>query len=40
MLYHHIDDLEKLQKVITDTKKQFIDCLQQIKTLGVEKEHC
>jgi hypothetical protein len=24
--------------VIADTEKQFIDCLQQIKTLGEEKE--
>jgi DNA-binding ferritin-like protein (Dps family) len=26
--------------VIADTEKQFIDCLQQIKTLGEEKEQC
>jgi hypothetical protein len=38
MLYHRIDDVETLQKVITDTKQQFIDYLQQIKTLGEEKE--
>jgi ABC-type transporter Mla subunit MlaD len=38
MLYRHIDDIEKLQKVIADTEKQFVDCLQQIKTLGKEKE--
>jgi hypothetical protein len=40
ILYHHIDDIEKLQKVIADTEKQFIDCLQQIKMLGEEKEQC
>jgi hypothetical protein len=38
MLYHHTDDVERLQKVIADTEQQFIDCLQQIKTLGEEKE--
>jgi hypothetical protein len=38
MLYHRTGDVEKLQKVITDTEKQFIDCLQQINTLGEEKE--
>jgi hypothetical protein len=26
--------------VIADTEQQFIDCLQQIKTLGEEKEQC
>jgi hypothetical protein len=38
MLYHRADDVEKLQKVIADTEQQFADCLQQIKTLGEEKE--
>jgi hypothetical protein len=38
MLYRRTDDIEKLQKVIADTEKQFVDCLQQIKTLGEEKE--
>jgi hypothetical protein len=38
MLYHRTDDVEKLQKVIADTEQQFIECLQQIKTLGEEKE--
>jgi hypothetical protein len=38
MLYHRKDDIERLQKVIADTEQQFIDCLQQIKTLGEEKE--
>jgi ABC-type transporter Mla subunit MlaD len=38
MLYCHTDDVEKLQKVIADTEQQFADCLQQIKTLGEEKE--
>jgi hypothetical protein len=38
MLYHHTDDVEKLQKLIADTEQQFVECLQQIKTLGEEKE--
>jgi hypothetical protein len=38
MLYRCTDDVEKLQKVIVDTEQKFIDCLQQIKTLGEEKE--
>jgi hypothetical protein len=38
MLYHRTDDVEKLQKMIADTEKQFVDCLQQIKMLGEEKE--
>jgi hypothetical protein len=38
ILYHRTDEVEKLQKVIADTEQQFIDCLQQIKTLGKEKE--
>jgi hypothetical protein len=38
ILYHRTDDVEKLQKVIADTEQQFADCLQQIKTLGEEKE--
>jgi hypothetical protein len=38
MLYRCTDDIEKLQKVITNTEQQFADCLQQIKTLGEEKE--
>jgi hypothetical protein len=38
MLYHRTDDIEKLQMVIADTEQQFADCLQQIKTLGEEKE--
>jgi hypothetical protein len=37
MLYCHTDDVERLQKVVADTKQQFADCLQQIKTLGEEK---
>jgi chromosome segregation ATPase len=40
MLYHRTDDIEKLQKVITNTEQQFIDCLRQIKTLSEEKEQC
>jgi hypothetical protein len=32
------DDVERLQKVIADTEQQFAGCLQQIKTLGEEKE--
>jgi hypothetical protein len=38
MLYHRTDDVERLQNVIADTEQQFVDCLQQIKTLGKEKE--
>jgi hypothetical protein len=38
MLYRHTDDVERLQKVITDTEWQFTGCLQQIKTLGEEKK--
>jgi peptidoglycan hydrolase CwlO-like protein len=38
MLYRRTNDIKKLQKVITDTEQQFADCLQQIKTLGEEKE--
>jgi hypothetical protein len=34
MLYHCTKDVERLQKVIADTEKKFVDCLQQIKTLG------
>jgi hypothetical protein len=38
MLYRRTDDIERLQKVIADTEQQFAGCLQQIKTLGEEKE--
>jgi hypothetical protein len=38
MLNRHADEVERLQKVIANTEKQFVDCLQQIKTLGEEKE--
>jgi hypothetical protein len=38
MLDRRTDDVEKLQKVIAGTEKQFVNCLQQIKTLGEEKE--
>jgi hypothetical protein len=38
MLNRRVDEVESLQKVMADTEKQFIDCLQQIKTLGEEKE--
>jgi hypothetical protein len=38
MLYRCTDDIERLQKVIIDTEQQFVGCLQQIKTLGEEKE--
>jgi hypothetical protein len=38
LLYQRIDDIERLQKVISDTEQQFADCLQQVKTLGEEKE--
>jgi hypothetical protein len=40
MLYRHTDDDEGPQKVIADKEQQFIDCLQQIKTLGEEKKQC
>jgi hypothetical protein len=39
VLYRRTDDVKRLQKVIADTEQQFVDCLQQIKTLGEEKEH-
>jgi hypothetical protein len=38
MMYCRRDDVERLQKVIADNEQQFTDCLQQIKTLGEEKE--
>jgi hypothetical protein len=38
MLYRRADDVKRLQKVIADTEQQFVGCLQQIKTLGEEKE--
>jgi hypothetical protein len=38
LLYHRTDDVERLQKVISDTEQQFIDSLQRIKTLGEELE--
>jgi hypothetical protein len=38
MLYHRTDDVERLQKVIGNTERQFVDCLQQIKTLGEKDE--
>jgi hypothetical protein len=38
MLYHRTDDVERMQKGVADTEQQFADCLQQIKTLGEEKE--
>jgi hypothetical protein len=38
LMYCHTDDVKRLQKVISDTEQQFIDCLQQIKTLGEKDE--
>jgi hypothetical protein len=38
MLYRRADEVEGLRKVMADMEKQFADCLQQIKTLGEEKE--
>jgi ABC-type transporter Mla subunit MlaD len=38
LLYHRTDDIERLQKVIGDTEQQFVDCLQQVKTLGEKDE--
>jgi hypothetical protein len=37
LLYHRTNDVERLQKVISDTEQQFADCLQQVKTLGEER---
>jgi hypothetical protein len=38
LVYRHTDDVERLQKVISDIEQQFTDWLQQVKTLGEEKE--
>jgi hypothetical protein len=38
LLYRRTDDVERLQKVIGDTERQFADSLQRIKTLGEELE--
>jgi hypothetical protein len=38
LLYRRRDDVERLQKVIGKTEQQFVDCLQQIKTLGEKDE--
>jgi hypothetical protein len=38
MLYRCTDDVKRLQKVIGYTERQFVDCLQQIKTLGEKDE--
>jgi hypothetical protein len=38
MLYRRADEVESLRKVMADTERQFVDCLQQIKTLGEEKK--
>jgi hypothetical protein len=38
LLYHCTDDVERLQKVIGDTERQFVDGLQRIKMLGEELE--
>jgi hypothetical protein len=38
MLNRRATEVESLRKVMADTEKQFVDCLQQIKTLGKEKE--
>jgi hypothetical protein len=38
ILYRRTDDVERLQKVIGDTERQFIDCLQQVKVLGEKDE--
>jgi hypothetical protein len=38
LLYRRTDDIERLQKVIDDTERQFVDCLQQIKALGEKDE--
>jgi hypothetical protein len=38
LLYRRTDDVERLQKVIGDTERQFVDNLQRIKMLGKELE--
>jgi hypothetical protein len=38
LLYRCTDDVERLQKVIGETERQFVDSLQRIKTLGEELE--
>jgi hypothetical protein len=38
MLYRRTDEVERLQKVIDDTERQFVDCLQQVKALGERDE--
>jgi hypothetical protein len=38
LLYRRTDDVERLQKVIGNTERQFVDSLQRIKTLGEELE--
>jgi hypothetical protein len=38
LLYRRTDDVERLQKVIGDTEQQFVDYLQQVKTLGEKDE--
>jgi hypothetical protein len=38
LLYRRTDDVKRLQKVIGDTERQFVDNLQRIKTLGEELE--
>jgi hypothetical protein len=38
MLYRRTDDVERLQKVIGDTERQFVDCLQQVKALSEKDE--
>jgi hypothetical protein len=38
MLNRRAAKVESLRKVMADIEKQFVDCLQQIKTLGEEKE--
>jgi hypothetical protein len=38
MLYRRTDEVERLQKEVGDTERQFVDCLQQVKTLGEKDE--
>jgi hypothetical protein len=38
LLYRRTDDVESLQKVISNTEQQFVYSLQRIKTLGEELE--
>jgi regulator of replication initiation timing len=38
LLHRRTNEVERLQKVIGNTERQFTDCLQRIKTLSEENE--